>query len=425
MATANQYTFQGFQFPTTTPIPDEVFDVLMPQLSGAELKVLLYICRRTFGFKKESDTISLHQIATGIKTRDGRVLDGGTGLCKRHVQRALKVLEKKNVIQVTRKVDETGLNEVNTYSLNMLNTSNGVGTKSPHPRDKMSPGVGTPVSTTTNSNQETVLQETDIVVAVTQDLENFGIAKSAATKLIHHYPAEYIRGKVAMVQRLVAAGSCLVSQNPAGWLRKAIEEDYSPPRNYQRQRQRHVREARNEKVAHIESREQYMAIEESQQAQNVPTQPEQTVAPPRTQLAQTVLTTRAELVQTVPTEREQNVSTETAEWQQNVSTRWKQNVGTHNRENIPEKKETEKTVREHETTWNKALENLQADLPREEVAARLTGTTLIEVTDTAARIGVPNPNALAWLERRMYGQISKAMKGVVGKDLDLQFVAAP
>jgi hypothetical protein len=281
------------------------------------------------------------------------------------------------------------------------------------------------VSTTTNSNQETVLQETDIVVAVTQDLENFGIAKSAATKLIHHYPAEYIRGKVAMVQRLVAAGSCLVSQNPAGWLRKAIEEDYSPPRNYQRQRQRHVREARNEKVAHIESREQYMAIEESQQAQNVPTQPEQTVAPPRTELAQTVLTTRAELVQTVPTEREQNVSTETAEWQQNVSTRWKQNVGTHNRENVPEKKETEKTVREHETTWNKALENLQADLPREEVAARLTGTTLIEVTDTAARIGVPNPNALAWLERRMYGQISKAMKGVVGKDLDLQFVAAP
>ena len=419
MATENQATFPGFQFPTTTPVPDEVFDVLMPQLSGAELKVLLYICRRTFGFKKASDTISLHQIAQGITTRDGRMLDGGTGLCKRHVQRALKVLEKKNIIQVTRKVDETGLNEVNTYSLNMLDMSGGAGTFCLHPRDKMFPGVetsgsggvGTPVSTTTNSNQETVEQETDIVVAVTQDLESFGIAKSAATKLIHHYPAEYIQGKVAMVQRLVAARSCLVSQNPAGWLRKAIEEDYSPPRNYQRQRQRHVREARNEKVAHIESREQYMAIEESQQAQNVPTQPEQTVAPPRTELAQTVLTTRAELVQTVPTEREQN-----------VSTRWKQNVGTHNRENIPEKKETEKTVREHETTWNKALENLQADLPREEVSARLTGTTLIEVTDTAARIGVPNPNVLVWLERRMYGQISKAMKGVVGKDLDLKFV---
>ena len=143
MATDNHTTFQGFQFPTTTPVPDEVFDVLMPQLSGAELKVLLYICRRTFGFKKTSDTISLHQIAQGITTRDGRVLDGGTGLCKRHVQRALKVLEKKNIIQVTRTVDETGLNEVNTYSLNMLDTGGGVGTISPYGRDNMSPRVVT------------------------------------------------------------------------------------------------------------------------------------------------------------------------------------------------------------------------------------------------------------------------------------------
>jgi phage replication O-like protein O len=128
MVTDHQAIFQGFQFPTTTPVPDEVFDVLMPQLSGAELKVLLYICRRTFGFKKESDSISLSQIATGITTRDGRVLDGGTGLCKRHVIWALKVLEKNHIIKVTRTVDETGLNEVNTYSLNILERGSGVGT---------------------------------------------------------------------------------------------------------------------------------------------------------------------------------------------------------------------------------------------------------------------------------------------------------
>jgi hypothetical protein len=39
-------------------------------------------------------------------------------------------------------------------------------------------------------------------------------------------------------------------------------------------------------------------------------------------------------------------------------------------------------------------------------------------------IGVPNRFAIPWLERRLYGQIVKAMKGVVGKDLDLQFIAA-
>jgi Bacteriophage replication protein O len=384
MATDNQATFPGFQFPTTTPVPDEVFDVLMPQLSGAELKVLLYICRRTFGFKKESDTISLHQIATGIKTRDGRVLDGGTGLCKRHVQRALKVLEKKNIIQVTRTVDETGLNEVNTYSLNMLDTGRGVGTKCPYHRDKMSPGIGTPgsggigtpVSTTTNSNQETVIQETDVVVDVAQDLQDFGVAKSAAIKLIQSHPVQYIREKLEMAKGLVAAGSCLVSQNPAGWLRKAIEENYSPPRPYERHQQRSVREKKQATLVHAKPREPQMAEEESQQAQTVATEPKQTVA-------------------------------------------------TLNRDNNPEKIEPEKTdQRDNQTTWNKALEQLQADLPQEEVAARLTGTTLIEVTETAARIGVANPFAIPWLERRLYGQIAKALKGVVGKELDLQFIAA-
>jgi phage replication O-like protein O len=145
--------FPGFQSPTTTPIPDEVFDELMGDLTGAELKVLMYICRRTFGFKKESDTISLHQIADGIVTRDGRVLDHGTGLSKRHVQRALKTLEEKHIIRVERRMDEARVNEINTYALNFIS---GVGTKSPYGRDKTSWGVGTPVSTTTNSQQQTV-----------------------------------------------------------------------------------------------------------------------------------------------------------------------------------------------------------------------------------------------------------------------------
>ena len=39
------------------------------------------------------------------------------------------MLEKKNIIKVTRKVDETGLNEVNTYSLNMRDMESRVGTK--------------------------------------------------------------------------------------------------------------------------------------------------------------------------------------------------------------------------------------------------------------------------------------------------------
>jgi hypothetical protein len=118
--------------------------------------------------------------------------------------------------------------------------------------------------------------------------------------------------------------------------------------------------------------------------------------------------------------------TKKAEDPQNVSTQRRQNVATpdRHRDNNRENKETEKTDRENQTIWTKTLEQLKADLPQEEVEARLTGTTLLQVTDTAARIGVLNPFAIAWLERRMYVPISKAMKGIIGKDLDLQFIAA-
>jgi hypothetical protein len=142
------------------------------------------------------------------------------------------------------------------------------------------------------------------------------------------------------------------------------------------------------------------------------------------QRGQTVPTEKIEPVQNVPTEPEQNVSTTPPQWQQNVSTKWKQNVGAHNRENNRENKETERTVRENETVWQKALEQVKGTLPLGETETRLQGTTLLQVTDTAARILVPNPNALAWIERRLYSQIFKAMKTVLGKDLDLQFVAA-
>jgi hypothetical protein len=142
------------------------------------------------------------------------------------------------------------------------------------------------------------------------------------------------------------------------------------------------------------------------------------------QRTQTVSTEEIEPLQNVATEREQTVPTQPPEPPQNVSTKWKQNVPTQDRDYNTENKETEKTDRENQTIWQKALDQLKADLPQEEAEARLNGTTLIEVTDTAARIGVNNPFAIAWLERRMYGQISRAIKGVLGKDLDLQFVAA-
>jgi hypothetical protein len=139
---------------------------------------------------------------------------------------------------------------------------------------------------------------------------------------------------------------------------------------------------------------------------------------------QTVPTEKSEPRQNAPTEPVQTVPTQPPECLQTVSTERTQTVATPNthRENNRENIEIEKTDRESQSVWQQTVEKVQEGLPAGESAAKLSGTSLIEVTDTIARITVPNSQVLVWLERRLYGQIQKAIKGVVGKDLDLQFV---
>jgi len=104
--------------PTTTPLPDEIYDEWAPQLGEAELKALLYIVRRTLGFHKSADAISLNQFLKGIITHDGRVLDRGCGVKSRpNVVRALKSLEDKGLIRSTKARAATGDSEVTIYAL--------------------------------------------------------------------------------------------------------------------------------------------------------------------------------------------------------------------------------------------------------------------------------------------------------------------
>jgi len=112
--------FPGFRSPKYTQVPDELFDELLSQLNESELKVLLYITRRTFGFKKDSDNISIAQICNGIETKKGKVLDRGTGLGKSSVIRAVKGLEDKNIIIATRRKDLKRGFLPTTYSLNII-----------------------------------------------------------------------------------------------------------------------------------------------------------------------------------------------------------------------------------------------------------------------------------------------------------------
>ena len=111
--------FRGYAGPNYTPVPDELFDEQLPDLSGAELKVLLYVVRRTFGFKRESDNISLSQMLNGLRTRDGRVLDRGVGLSKKTLLQAIKSLEEQNIILTQRRRSQEKGDEPTSYRLHV------------------------------------------------------------------------------------------------------------------------------------------------------------------------------------------------------------------------------------------------------------------------------------------------------------------
>ena len=109
--------FRGFRSPSYTMVPDELFDELLPDLSGAELKVLLFVVRRTFGFKRDDDAISLSQMLHGITTREGRVLHRGVGLSKPTLLAALRSLQEKGVLRIARRRSATRGNEPTVYAL--------------------------------------------------------------------------------------------------------------------------------------------------------------------------------------------------------------------------------------------------------------------------------------------------------------------
>src|SRR5215217_706545 len=123
--------FRGYAGPNYTPVPDELFDEQLPDLSGAELKVLLYVIRRTFGFKRDSDTISLSQMLNGLRARDGRRLDRGVGLSKKTLLLAIKSLEEKNVVLTERRRSAEKGDEPTSYSLNVRSASSVEETKPP------------------------------------------------------------------------------------------------------------------------------------------------------------------------------------------------------------------------------------------------------------------------------------------------------
>jgi hypothetical protein len=156
--------FRGFRSPNYTQVPDELFDELLSVLSGAELKVLLYIIRRTFGFKRDADAISLSQMMSGIVTHDGDRLDRGVGLSKPTLLQALRSLEGNNIIETRRQRSAERGDEPTIYQLKFAGDDALASDSGPVVK-KLDQGVvkkRNPPVVKKSAPQETGLQQTEI-----------------------------------------------------------------------------------------------------------------------------------------------------------------------------------------------------------------------------------------------------------------------
>jgi len=87
--------------PNSFQTPNEIVDVMLPDLKGGELKVLMLLVRKTLGWHKDKDQVSITQFMKG------------TGLSNRSVIDSLASLREKNIILR----DQTKVGDV--YRLNM------------------------------------------------------------------------------------------------------------------------------------------------------------------------------------------------------------------------------------------------------------------------------------------------------------------
>ena len=96
-----------------------------------------------------------------------------------------------------------------------------------------------------------------------KELENRGLTKSATRALALEYDERHIREKIKILDYLTGKDDSKISRNPAGWLRRAIEEDYQPSKQQleEQEGQKRQQEAEAQKARWLEHRETLIQTE--------------------------------------------------------------------------------------------------------------------------------------------------------------------
>ena len=105
MSPHNRYP--TYSVPHFTMIPNSFVDEHLPDLTGAETKVLMIIMYQTYRKGNDKKAISLSQ------------LEEATGLSRQSVSRATRSLQERGYIIIQRRKDPQRGSLANVYSLNL------------------------------------------------------------------------------------------------------------------------------------------------------------------------------------------------------------------------------------------------------------------------------------------------------------------
>ena len=164
--------------PNFLQVPNAVIDELLPDLTGAELKCYLVVIRKTKGWNKESDNISISQFMKA------------TGLSNSAVIKACESLVKYGLLVKENGSRNTGIYAVNSYSKVTCEKSSPV--KKVHTTCEESSQVTCEKSSHTINNIKNTIQNTNKKNTKKSEsdlLAEFGICGQLAVDFITHRKA--------------------------------------------------------------------------------------------------------------------------------------------------------------------------------------------------------------------------------------------
>lgn len=184
--------------PNFLQVPNAVIDELLPDLTGAELKCYLVVIRKTKGWNKESDNISISQFMKA------------TGLSNSAVIKACESLVKYGLLVKENGSRNTGIYAVNSYSKTTCEESSQVTREKSSPVKKVhstcekSSQVTCEKSSHTINNIKNTIQNTNKKTTQKNSLDllaEFGIVGQLAEDFIAHR-----KSKRAVITKTVLVG---------------------------------------------------------------------------------------------------------------------------------------------------------------------------------------------------------------------------